>query len=138
MYRVASSDLALARRIYYGQILPVVDILAQNNNPTGTIKAGVAARGIPVGVPRKPGHGVGEADRHRLEELAVEIVLAEAEIEAELAPIKDKPFIVFHDATQYFEKRFGVPAAGSVTAGRSLPASISAACSPTTTTTDEQ
>jgi zinc transport system substrate-binding protein len=38
-----------------------------------------------------------------------------AEIEAELIDIKDKPFIVFHDATQYFERRFGVPAAGSVT-----------------------
>ncbi len=38
-----------------------------------------------------------------------------AEIEAELAPVKDKPFIVFHDATQYFERRFGLSAAGSVT-----------------------
>ena len=38
-----------------------------------------------------------------------------AEITAELAPVKDKPFIVFHDAYQYFEKRFGVNAVGSIT-----------------------
>ena len=37
------------------------------------------------------------------------------DIATELAPVKDKPFIVFHDATQYFERRFGVHAAGSVT-----------------------
>jgi zinc transport system substrate-binding protein len=32
-----------------------------------------------------------------------------------LAPLKGKPFIVFHDAYQYFEDAYGVPAAGSVT-----------------------
>lgn len=38
-----------------------------------------------------------------------------AEIGAELDPVKDKGFIVFHDAYQYFEKRFGVTASGSIT-----------------------
>lgn len=38
-----------------------------------------------------------------------------AETEARLAPIKDLPFVVFHDAYQYFEKRFGLNVAGSVT-----------------------
>ena len=38
-----------------------------------------------------------------------------AEVGAELAPVKDKGFIVFHDAYQYFENRFGVTAAGSIT-----------------------
>ncbi|WP_025091718.1 zinc ABC transporter substrate-binding protein ZnuA [Brucella intermedia] len=37
------------------------------------------------------------------------------EIASELEPVKDKPFIVFHDAYQYFENRFGVKAAGSIT-----------------------
>lgn len=37
-----------------------------------------------------------------------------SEISAELAPVKDKPFVVFHDAYQYFENRFGVAAAGSI------------------------
>lgn len=37
------------------------------------------------------------------------------DVAAELAPVKDRPFIVFHDAYQYFENRFGVKAAGSIT-----------------------
>jgi len=37
------------------------------------------------------------------------------DIETELQPVKEKPFIVFHDAYQYFENRFGVKAAGSIT-----------------------
>jgi len=36
-------------------------------------------------------------------------------IAAEVAPVKDKRFIVFHDAYQYFENRFGLAAAGSIT-----------------------
>ena len=38
-----------------------------------------------------------------------------ADIDARLAPVKDKPFIVFHDAYQYFERRFGLTVAGSIT-----------------------
>ncbi|WDR00978.1 zinc ABC transporter substrate-binding protein [Devosia sp. J2-20] len=49
-----------------------------------------------------------EAQLVRLDEL-------EAEIDAMLAPVKDKPFIVFHDAYQYFEARFGLNLAGSIT-----------------------
>lgn len=37
------------------------------------------------------------------------------EVEAEIAPVKDRRFIVFHDAYHYFERRFGVTAAGSIT-----------------------
>ncbi|MDV6227117.1 zinc ABC transporter substrate-binding protein ZnuA [Nitratireductor aquimarinus] len=36
-------------------------------------------------------------------------------LSAELEPVKDRPFIVFHDAYQYFEKQFGLAAAGSIT-----------------------
>ena len=39
----------------------------------------------------------------------------EAELETTLAPVADRPFIVFHDAYQYFEHRFGLAAAGSIT-----------------------
>ncbi|MDV3251774.1 zinc ABC transporter substrate-binding protein [Devosia sp. BK] len=39
----------------------------------------------------------------------------ETEINASLIGVKDKPFIVFHDAYQYFEKRFGLDVAGSIT-----------------------
>ncbi len=77
-------NLHLARRIYYNQILPVVDVLARNNNPTGTIKAGVCARGVEVGVPRRPGQGVGPADREYLERLVADIACAETEVAAEL------------------------------------------------------
>ena len=38
-----------------------------------------------------------------------------AEIDAELQPVKGKGYVVFHDAYQYFENRFGVSAVGSVT-----------------------
>ena len=37
-----------------------------------------------------------------------------ADISAETKPIQNKPFIVFHDAYQYFEKRFGLTAVGSI------------------------
>ena len=72
------ADLGLARRIYYTQILPLVDVLMRNYNPTGTIKAGVCARGVDVGVPRKPGQDVSAADRACLKSLADEIAQAEA------------------------------------------------------------
>lgn len=37
-----------------------------------------------------------------------------AEIAAQLAASQDKPYFVFHDAFQYFEDRFDLPAAGSI------------------------
>ncbi len=43
------------------------------------------------------------------------IEAAATEIDAELASVKGKPFVVFHDAYQYFEERFSVPAAGAIT-----------------------
>ncbi|MBA4611406.1 zinc ABC transporter substrate-binding protein ZnuA [Stappia taiwanensis] len=39
----------------------------------------------------------------------------QAELAKELAPAAGKPFVVFHDAYQYFEKRFGLTAAGAIT-----------------------
>lgn len=45
----------------------------------------------------------------------VKLDALEAELAATLAPVADKPFIVFHDAYQYFEARFGLALAGSVT-----------------------
>jgi zinc transport system substrate-binding protein len=44
----------------------------------------------------------------RIDALAVEI-------ESQLMPVSGKPFIVFHDAYQYLERRFGLPAAGAIT-----------------------
>ncbi len=45
---------------------------------------------------------------------AAETDKTSAAIAAELAPDKDKPFIVFHDAYHYFEKRFGLTGVGSI------------------------
>lgn len=39
----------------------------------------------------------------------------DTEIADTIKPVKDKPFIVFHDAYQYFEHRYGVKTAGSIT-----------------------
>lgn len=48
-------------------------------------------------------------------DLDARLDLLATEIKAELQPVKDKPFIVFHDAYQYYEKEFGVKVAGSIT-----------------------
>ena len=48
-------------------------------------------------------------------ELMQKLDALDTELKAELSPIKEKPFIVFHDAYQYFEHRYGVKVAGSIT-----------------------
>jgi zinc transport system substrate-binding protein len=47
----------------------------------------------------------------------------EAELKTQLAPLAHKPFIVFHDAYQYFERRFGVTAVGSISNFSATPPS---------------
>ncbi len=47
--------------------------------------------------------------------LNAEIDALDKEIAATVAPVADKPFVVFHDAYQYFEKRYNIRVAGSVT-----------------------
>jgi zinc transport system substrate-binding protein len=57
-----------------------------------------------------------------------EIQTASADIQAELLPVQDLKFVVFHDAYQYFEARFGLAATGSISLGDSAapsPARIS-------------
>jgi zinc transport system substrate-binding protein len=39
----------------------------------------------------------------------------DAELRATLAPVKDRPFVVFHDAYQYVELRYGLTGAGAIT-----------------------
>lgn len=59
------------------------------------------------------------ADAERFRTNAAALLTRLASLDGELAqsllPARGKPFIVFHDAYQYFETRFGVSAAGSVT-----------------------
>lgn len=47
--------------------------------------------------------------------LSARIDTLDKELVAKLAPVKDKLFVVFHDAYQYFEKRYGLASAGSIT-----------------------
>ena len=53
-----------------------------------------------------------EANRHSLEERLDGLG---EEIARDLAPVKDVPFVVFHDAFQYFDNRFDLATVGSVT-----------------------
>lgn len=50
-----------------------------------------------------------------LDTLNGKIDALDKEITETIAPIKEKPFIVFHDAYQYFESHYGVRVVGSIT-----------------------
>lgn len=52
-----------------------------------------------------------------------DIVKLSADISAELKGLEAKPYIVFHDAYQYFESKFGLNVAGSITADPEIPPS---------------
>jgi zinc transport system substrate-binding protein len=53
--------------------------------------------------------------RANADRLAARLDALDAELAAIVAPVRDKPFIVFHDAYQYFEARYDLNAVGSVT-----------------------
>jgi len=42
------------------------------------------------------------------------IEASDQDVESIIAPVKDTPFVVFHDAYQYFDKRYGLNAVGSI------------------------
>ncbi len=48
------------------------------------------------------------------EKIAGRIDKLDHEIEEALAKVKDRPYLVFHDAYQYFERRYGLAAVGSI------------------------
>jgi zinc transport system substrate-binding protein len=54
--------------------------------------------------------------RARIEALA-------AELDRDLAPIASRPYIVFHDAYQYLESRYGLNVVGSISISPEVPAS---------------
>ncbi|MCR9127855.1 MAG: zinc ABC transporter substrate-binding protein [Rhodobacteraceae bacterium] len=59
------------------------------------------------------------ADQYRRNAEDGQAALAEliARTQARLAPVRDTGYVVFHDAYQYFETRFAIPAAGAITLG---------------------
>jgi zinc transport system substrate-binding protein len=61
------------------------------------------------------------AFRANAEGLAAELDALSAELARELAPIARKPYVVFHDALQYFERRYGLTPAGSIAVSPEVP-----------------
>jgi zinc transport system substrate-binding protein len=63
------------------------------------------------------------AETYRMNEQRLEQKLddLDREIGATLAPVKDTPFIVFHDAYQYFDRHFGLAGVGSITVHPEMP-----------------
>jgi zinc transport system substrate-binding protein len=57
-----------------------------------------------------------DAFKVKLDQLSVEVA-------TELAPIAGRPYIVFHDALQYFERRYGLRVVGSIAISPELPPS---------------
>ncbi|MFC3076054.1 zinc ABC transporter substrate-binding protein ZnuA [Shinella pollutisoli] len=62
---------------------------------------------------KDPAHA--DAYKANLAALEGRLDALDKEIAGIVAPVRDRPFIVFHDAYQYFEHRYGVKAAGSIT-----------------------
>jgi len=67
-------------------------------------------------------NNAGAYDANALKTLA-KLDELESEIKTQLAPVTQKRFIVFHDAYQYFEHRFGVTAVGSISNFSATPPS---------------
>lgn len=55
------------------------------------------------------------AYRRNLDSVTRELDALDAEIQDMLSPVKTRPFLVFHDAYQYFEHRYGLSPIGSIT-----------------------
>jgi zinc transport system substrate-binding protein len=63
------------------------------------------------------GLDAGNATKYRenAEKFAINLDALSKEIDGAVSPVRDKRYIVFHDAYQYFEARFGMSPAGSIT-----------------------
>ena len=51
------------------------------------------------------------------EKLVARLNMLDLELKAQLAPFRKKPFLTYHDAYHYFERRYGVNSLGAVTSG---------------------
>lgn len=63
------------------------------------------------------------ADRYAANALKADadLVALEQRLQQQLAPVRSTPFMVFHDAFQYFERRFGLTGVGSITLSPDQP-----------------
>ena len=69
-----------------------------------------------------PAHAAAYAKNEQ--KLAAKLDALMHDVEHTLAPVRGKRFIVFHDAYQYFEHRFDIPASGSITVNPAVPPSV--------------
>jgi zinc transport system substrate-binding protein len=53
--------------------------------------------------------------------LQAELEALDREVTEMLAPVRERPFVVFHDAYQYFERRYDLAALGSITVSPEQP-----------------
>nr|CRH05728.1 High-affinity zinc uptake system protein znuA [Candidatus Magnetococcus massalia] len=53
--------------------------------------------------------------QHNVEQLTTRLEQLKRELAQKLAPVINRPYLVFHDAYHYFEHRFGLSAVGSIT-----------------------
>ncbi len=68
-----------------------------------------------------PGHAA--AFRANAQDVSRRLLQLDGELAAALEPVKGRPYIVFHDAYQYLEHRYGLTPAGSVTLSPDVPPS---------------
>lgn len=61
--------------------------------------------------------------RANREALEARLQSLDAELRAELSPLAGKPYIVFHDAFQYFERRYNLHAVGAIFVSPDIPPS---------------
>jgi zinc transport system substrate-binding protein len=66
-----------------------------------------------------PGHAA--AYRANAARETATLAALDKELAANLAPLRERPYLVFHDAYRYFEARYGLDAAGAVTVGPDRP-----------------
>ncbi len=77
------------------------------HNAEVIVKAAVKALGEadPANAPRYQANG---------EATLAELEMLDGELRSDLSPVKDTPFVVFHDAYHYFEAHYGLTAVGSI------------------------
>lgn len=56
-----------------------------------------------------------ELFKANVEKLKARLAALDQELAETLAPVRSKPYVVFHDAYQYFERRYGLQPIGSIT-----------------------
>jgi zinc transport system substrate-binding protein len=64
-----------------------------------------------------------KAFKSNAHDLSQQLEALRRELEQTLKPVADRPYVVFHDAMHYFERRFGLNAVGSISVNPEIPPS---------------